>query len=328
MFHRGFFSKSSKVDKKYKVGAELGSGNFAVVKKAELRKPEAGSDIPKEVAIKFIDKSKVEDMGDVEREVTILEKLTSPHIIRLYEIYDQPKQMCLVMELVNGGELFDRIVKKEHYSEHEAASATSTLCLTLAYMHENQVVHRDLKPENILYASPKEDADLKIADFGLARVFDGKDVMRTACGTPGYVAPELLLNKGYAGGSCDVWSTGVILYIMLCGFPPFYHENMAELFNLIKGAKFDFPKPYWDGISEDAKNMVNSMLTLDPKARVTAADAAKDKWLGSAPTTQMSSDVIKEMKKYNAVRKLKKAAQGVAVLNRINTALGQFQVLA
>ena len=178
MFHRGFFSKSSKVDKKYKVGAELGSGNFAVVKKAELRKPEAGSDIPKEVAsacsgqgpwvgcwlanslahilpflrsaVKFIDKSKVEDMGDVEREVTILEKLTSPHIIRLYEIYDQPKQMCLVMELVNGGELFDRIVKKEHYSEHEAASATSTLCLTLAYMHENQVVHRDLKPENIL----------------------------------------------------------------------------------------------------------------------------------------------------------------------------------
>merc|ERR1719181_2095859 len=179
--------------------------------------------------------------------------------------------MILVMELVTGGELFDRIVARGNYTEKDAASLMATLCDALAYLHEQAIVHRDLKPENLLYDSPAEDADIKVADFGLARVVSGKDMMKTACGTPGYVAPEILKNKGYDSGAVDLWSVGVILYILLCGFPPFYEEELPALFDQILHARYDFPSPWWDNISKDAKDLVTKLLELDPTTRLTAA---------------------------------------------------------
>jgi len=150
-------------------------------------------------------------------------------------------------------------------------------------------VHRDLKPENILYASTADDAPIKVADFGLARVVSGKEMMKTACGTPGYVAPEVLKNKGYDSGAVDMWSTGVILYILLCGFPPFYEEELPALFEQILHARYDFPSPWWDNISKEAKALVSGLLTIDPKLRLTAEKVLTEKWVtGNAPTAELT----------------------------------------
>merc|ERR1719476_983544 len=183
-----------------------------------------------------------------------------------------------------------------------------TLCNALSYLHARGIVHRDLKPENILYDTPDDHAIIKVADFGLARVVSAKDMMKTACGTPGYVAPEVLKNQGYNSGAVDVWSSGVILYILLCGFPPFYEEELPALFDQILHARFDFPSPWWDSISQDAKDLVMAMLTIDPKKRIAAVEVRNHKWIKSASSETALSATQKSLRKYNASRKLKKAA--------------------
>ena len=231
-------AKVYKYDKKKDL---LGSGNFAEVFKGTLLT--AGrtcgpdqSKVPECVALKVIDKSKVEDMNDIEREIEIMELIQHKNVIRLFEVFQEPKTVTLVMELVLGGELFDRIVEKGNYSEKDAAGCIFQVCEALSVLHKNGIVHRDLKPENILYADKKGDNMdvIKIADFGLARSLAAKgEMMKTACGTPGYVAPEILANKGYDKTAVDMWSVGVILYILLCGFPPFYEEDLPALFDSI-----------------------------------------------------------------------------------------------
>jgi len=319
--------KKAEVTKKYEFKEQLGSGNFAIVKKALQRKPEAGSEIPTEVAIKIIDKSKVEDMNDITREIEIMDNISHKYIVRLYEIFDESKKMNLVMELVTGGELFDRIVAKEKYTEKDAAKVLTQICEALDYLHSpagdrtQPIVHRDLKPENILYKDSSDESDIKIADFGLARLVSSKDMMKTACGTPGYVAPEVLQNKGYDSGAVDIWSVGVILYILLCGFPPFYEEALPALFDQILNARYDFPSPWWDKVSVDAKTLVQRMLTLDPKKRATAKDVLKTKWC-QGDSASGEDDCMKgakaNLKKYNASRKLKKAAKNIMALNKLS----------
>jgi len=316
----GFFKKSE-IKKNYELGKDLGSGNFAVVKQAKNKAFTPGGDIPEIVAVKVIDKAKVEDMNDIQREIEIMQMINHENVIKLYEIFDEPKKMHLVMVLVTGGELFDRIVAKGSYTEKDAAMVTKTLCSALDYLHAKKVVHRDLKPENILYASAADDAPIKIADFGLARLVSSKDLMKTACGTPGYVAPEVLKNKGYDSGAVDLWSAGVILYIMLCGFPPFYEEELPALFDQIMNARYDFPSPWWDEISSGAKGLVRKLLELDPKKRLTAAQVLEDKWIcGEAPDTNLSK-TVQALKKYNASRKLRKAALGVIAQQRMERAI-------
>jgi len=314
----GLFAKSE-IKKRYDLGEQLGSGNFAIVKKGKNKKPD--DKIPEHVAIKIIDKSKCEDMGDIEREIDIMGIIEHPNVINLYEIYDEPKKMNLVMELVTGGELFDRIVAKGSYCEKDAADVIFTLCDALEYLHEKKIVHRDLKPENILMSSSAETAKIKVADFGLARMVSGTDMMKTACGTPGYVAPEILKNKGYDSGAVDLWSVGVILYILLCGFPPFYEEELPALFDQILNARYDFPSPWWDNISRDAKDLVNKLLEIDPKKRLTATQVKAHTWCkGSAPETELDQ-AKKSLKKYNASRKLKKVAMGVIAQQKLEKAL-------
>jgi serine/threonine protein kinase len=314
----GVFSKSQ-IEKKYVIEKkELGSGNFAVVKRATL-KPGA-KDVPagmrSECAVKIIDKAKVEDMNDIQREIEVMEQLKHDNVIKLFEIFDEPKKMMLVMELVTGGELFDRIVAKGSYTEKDAAGVIMQLCDALKYMHELKIVHRDLKPENILYSTPDEDSPIKVADFGLARVISNKEMMKTACGTPGYVAPEVLKNKGYDSGAVDMWSTGVILYILLCGFPPFYEEELPALFEQILHARYDFPSPWWDNISKEAKSLVQRLLTIDPTKRITAAEVKVLPWITGASDAALEG-AQKNLKKYNATRKLKKAALGLMAKQRM-----------
>jgi len=321
----GFFKKSE-LNKMYKVGEPLGSGNFAVVKKAEKTKNNTDSKIPENVAIKIIDKSKVEDMNDITREIDIMGTIDHPNVVKLYEIFDEKSKMNLVMELVTGGELFDRIVAKSQYTEKEASDTMKTLCQALMYLHEKNIVHRDLKPENILYKDSSPESAIKVADFGLARIVSGKDMMKTACGTPGYVAPEILKNQGYSSGAVDVWSAGVILYILLCGFPPFYEEELPALFEQILHARYDFPSPWWDNISKEAKELIGKMLTIDPKKRITAEEVLKDPWITGASSNPLAGAQT-ALKKYNASRKLKKAALGVMANNRLKLAMAAMQDL-
>lgn len=205
------------------------------------------------------------------------------------------------MEMMTGGELFDRIIDKSKYTENEARVVVVDLLDALKYCHAMGIVHRDIKPENLLYENEKPDAKIKIADFGLAKLLSEESMlMHTACGTPGYVAPEILKGLAY-DSEVDLWSIGIVLYILLCGFPPFYNENTVKLYECIKKGSFEYPSPFWDNVSEDAKDLINRLLVVDPKKRLTAIDALNHNWI-----TGKSDNTIKiqdEMKVYVNSRK-------------------------
>lgn len=177
-------------------------------------------------------------------EISILGSLSHDHIIKLYDTMDEGNEFYILTELVSGGELFDRIVSKTHYTELEARNVIKSLLETIAYIHEQNVVHRDLKPENLLLMSTTNDTDIKICDFGFAKRITDLTSDETACGTPGYVAPEILRGEKY-GAEVDVWSLGVIFYILLAGYPPFYDEDQRKLFKKIKEGRYYFHDEYW-----------------------------------------------------------------------------------
>lgn len=195
-----------------------------------------------------------DDEIQLQAEIDILSQLDHPNVLKIIEIFDEEDCIYLVLELLGGGELFDRIVEKENYSEKEAAETVRPIVDAIRYCHSLGIIHRDLKPENLLYMTPSDNSIIKITDFGLAR-FVENEMATTACGTPNYVAPEIITGKGYSK-EVDLWSIGVIIYIMLCGFPPFYDDNNQQLFALISKGSFDFPSPYWDNISNSAKNLI------------------------------------------------------------------------
>jgi calcium/calmodulin-dependent protein kinase I len=203
--------------------------------------------------------------------------LDHPNIVRLFEIFDEDNILYLVMEIMKGGELFDRIVEKESYTEKEACETIRPLVDAIRYCHDNGIIHRDLKPENLLYETTEETSIIKISDFGLAR-FCENELAFTAAGTPGYVAPELVEGKGY-GKEVDYWSLGVILYVMLCGYPPFYDENNTVLFQKILNLDYEFASPYWDEISDSAKDLIKHILTRDPAERYDAEQILNHPWI-------------------------------------------------
>lgn len=222
-------------------------------------------------AIKSILKSKVSRVDILKREIEILAEVDHKNIIKLIEVHEDVKYLHLITELCTGGELFDRIIAKSetpegHFEEQHAAKIIASILDAIAYCHERHIVHRDLKPENFLFVSKDENAQVKIIDFGLSRhEAAGEGVMRTKVGTPYYVAPEVL-KKQYTK-SCDMWSIGVIAYILLCGYPPFYGDSDNQIFDSVKAGKFDFPSPEWDTISEDAKDFICCLLKMDPSER-------------------------------------------------------------
>jgi calcium/calmodulin-dependent protein kinase I len=307
----------------YTVTDTLGSGSFSTVKKAYDRVTE------NVYAIKIIDKKKFgakkEELAMIQTEIEIMRMIEHPNIISLHEVFEDKttKKIYLVMELVTGGELFDRIVEKGSYSEKDASELISKVISAVRYLHKKGIIHRDLKPENLLYSSPDEDAEIKLADFGLSKIVgldDESAVTNTTCGTPGYVAPEVLRMKGY-DRSVDMWSIGVILYILLCGFPPFYEENTAKLFQTIMDGKYDFPDPEWTSISESAKDLIQRMLTVDSKKRITADEALEHPWIlgHTAKDEKLSNDVIDKIRRSQKARqRLKGAIRAVMMGNKLN----------
>lgn len=228
-------------------------------------------------AVKCIDKKALKGKEDsLENEIRVLRKLNHSNIVQLKETYEDKQKVYLVMELVTGGELFDRIVEKGSYTEKDASALIRQILEAVDYMHCQGVVHRDLKPENLLYYNQDPDSKIMISDFGLSKMEDS-GVMATACGTPGYVAPEVLSQKPY-GKAVDIWSIGVIAYILLCGYPPFYDENDANLFAQIVKGDFEFDSPYWDDISDSAKDFISHLICVNPTKRYTCKQALGHPW--------------------------------------------------
>jgi len=282
---------------KYIVHEELGRGAFSVVKLVVEKETNV------KYACKMINKSNVgQDMARLATEMEILKRVSHPNIINLKEIIDTKNCLFIITELVTGGELFDKIVELGSYSEKNAALLVTKMVSAIDYLHENGIVHRDLKPENLLLREPNNIIDIKIADFGLSKIVSQKVMMQTACGTPGYVAPEVLKAQGY-DKEVDMWSIGVITYILLCGFPPFYNEKLQLLFEQIMKADYDFPEDYWSDVSKEAKDFIRKLLVVDPKKRMTGKEALKHPWLtGHAPSTILGK-LHAALKKTNMMRK-------------------------
>jgi len=278
----------------YDIKEELGRGAFSVVKLAIQKK--TGD----KFAVKIIDKKNVgSDLVRLETEIQILKKVHHANIISLKELFDTPEYLFIITELVTGGELFDKIVDKGSYTEKTAATLVIKIVSAIDYLHNLGIVHRDLKPENLLLKSSQDDTEVKLADFGLSKIV-GPQVMMTACGTPGYVAPEVLSATGY-DKEVDLWSIGVITYILLCGFPPFYNEDLPQLFEQILKAEYDFPTEYWGHVSKDAKNFISRLLVVDPSKRLSATEALAHPWLAGAPDTELK--LKDKLTNYVVVRK-------------------------
>eukprot|EP01116_Phalansterium_solitarium_P005805 TRINITY_DN178_c0_g1_i2.p1 TRINITY_DN178_c0_g1~~TRINITY_DN178_c0_g1_i2.p1 ORF type:complete len:259 (-),score=68.20 TRINITY_DN178_c0_g1_i2:443-1219(-) len=254
----------------------------------------------------------------IQTEIDILRRVRHPFIISLKEMFETPTHIYLVMELVTGGEVFDKIVERGAYSEKHASKLIREVLDAISYLHKNGVVHRDLKPENLLYVNDHQDSDIKLADFGLSKIVGNSMLLNTACGTPGYVAPEVLKCIGY-DKAVDLWSVGVILYILLCGFPPFYDENTSVLFEQIMLGKYQFTAPYWDHVSDSAKDLVRHLLVVDPTKRYTAQEALHHPWIaGNAAPTVAMPGVIDRLIEFNAKRKLKSAVLGVVAAKKFS----------
>ena len=273
-------------------GVVLGQGGYScvvggVVKEGhEGRERTVGCSAPREVALKVIDKTTLDKKAALrlQREVEIHTELSEAGVggvVRLVDTFETPSKVVLVMERMEGGELFDRIVAKKSFAEAEAADLFRTVVECVASLHARGIAHRDLKPENMLFAHPGEDAELKIADFGLAKRSDDSGSLLTPCGTPGYIASEIAMLQPYTL-AVDCWALGVILYTMLVGFPPFYSSSTKRLLMKVKRGAFSFPSPYWDPVSEVAKDLVRSLICVDPSARITAAATLVHPWLAPA----------------------------------------------
>jgi len=266
-------TKPVTIEDKYDLGKVIGRGAFSVVKEG-IRKEDKKKYAIKCIAKKQIDKK---ELALLEREIDIMKKLQHPNIIQLMEVIDSPDTLYLVIEYAGGGELFDAIVNKGQYSEADAGKIARQILEAIQYVHDHGIAHRDLKPENLLLSAEAKEDCIKIADFGLSKDF-GQEQLQTSCGTPDYVAPEVLLGEPY-DMAVDIWSIGVICYVLLCGFPPFYGETQKELFENIMSGTFDFPSPEWDGVSEGAKSFIKKILVVDPSKRYTAEQALNDPWL-------------------------------------------------
>ncbi|CAK9800614.1 Calcium/calmodulin-dependent protein kinase type 1 [Anthophora quadrimaculata] len=305
--------KSPSVEDKYILKELLGTGAFSEVRLAESKEK------PGQVyAVKIIDKKALKGKEDsLENEIRVLRRLTHPNIVQLLETFEDKHKVYLVMELVTGGELFDRIVEKGSYTEKDASDLIRQVLEAVDYMHDQGIVHRDLKPENLLYYSPDEDSKIMISDFGLSKMEDS-GIMATACGTPGYVAPEVLAQKPY-GKAVDVWSIGVISYILLCGYPPFYDENDANLFAQILKGEFEFDSPYWDDISDSAKDFILKLICLNVDERYSCKQALAHPWISgnAASNKNIHGTVSEQLKKNFAKSRWKQAYHAATVIRQM-----------
>ncbi|XP_073727111.1 calcium/calmodulin-dependent protein kinase type II subunit alpha isoform X5 [Misgurnus anguillicaudatus] len=299
----------------YQLFEELGKGAFSVVRRCV--KVLSGQ----EYAAKIINTKKLStrDHQKLDREARICRLLKHSNIVRLHDSISEEGHHYLIFDLVTGGELFEDIVAREYYSEADASHCIQQILEAVLHCHQMGVVHRDLKPENLLLASKSKGAAVKLADFGLAIEIEGdQQAWFGFAGTPGYLSPEVLRKDPY-GKAVDLWACGVILYILLVGYPPFWDEDQHRLYQQIKAGAYDFPSPEWDTVTPEAKDLINKMLTMNPSKRITAADALKHPWISHRSTVASCmhrQETVECLKKFNARRKLKGAILTTMLVTR------------
>ena len=295
--------KTHNISKEYILGKTLGKGDFSHVR-LSIHK-----DTKQDRAVKIIQKKKV-DMKRLLAEISIVSKLSHPSIMEVYEVFEDTKKVYIVSEYCKGGELFDIISKKRNFSEKEACIIMEQLLSGICYSHKNGIVHRDLKPENILLEDKSRNLEIKIVDWGYATQMKQRERLHEMDGISYYIAPEVL--EGDYDEKCDIWSCGVILYILLCGYAPFYGENDKEIYNQVLKGEYDFPKEEWQNVSEEAKNLVQKMIEKDTKKRITALEALQDKWFKinkqkKTSNKLLAKNVLKNMKKFKKNKKFEQA---------------------
>jgi len=261
-----------------------------------------------------------DDIKLLKREIEIMRKVSHKNILTLHEIFEDDDKVYIVMELVIGSELFDRIVEKGYYSERNAMNIVSQILDAVAYLHSQHIAHRDLKPENLLCSGTGDNEIVKIADFGLSKIQSDEDRLHTSCGTPGYVAPEVLLSETY-NESVDMWGIGIITYILLAGYPPFYDETNPQddtlLFDKVIHVEYDMDDECWDDVSDLAKDFIRHLLVKDPKARLTAEQAKEHEWFKSNPKDKELL-ISRRMSDYNLKRKENVMARREESLSKLN----------
>eukprot|EP00929_Paragymnodinium_shiwhaense_P118541 TRINITY_DN90461_c0_g1_i1.p1 TRINITY_DN90461_c0_g1~~TRINITY_DN90461_c0_g1_i1.p1 ORF type:complete len:472 (+),score=139.66 TRINITY_DN90461_c0_g1_i1:93-1508(+) len=307
--------RDGKIDEYYKMGKSgLGEGSYGSVTTATNKT--SGN----KYAVKTIGFKDKRELAKYLGEVEVHKALDHPHIVKLHEVFQDSKKLYLVMELCTGGELFDRILEAaeaaadagnegQAFTEKDASIYMLQIFGAMRYLHSHNCAHRDIKPENFLLHTKERDAPIKVIDFGLAKKFEANVPMTTKAGTPYYVAPEVL--SGAYDEKCDVWSCGVILYILLCGYPPFYGDKNEEIISMVKKGKIDFPSPDWDTVTKDGKDLILHMTTMDPKKRPSFETLMGHRWLHDhTPKSTHTIDIAMadRLKKWRTKGKFEKLA--------------------
>ena len=295
--------KKTNISKEYILGKNLGKGSFAQVRLAVHKATKQTR------AIKIIKKAKV-NMDNLLTEISILSKLSHPSIMQVFEIFEDNINLYIVSEYCKGGELFDIISEKGSFTEKEACKIMEQLLGGICYSHQNGIVHRDLKPENILMENKSRDLSIKIVDWGCATHINKKEKLHETDGTSYYIAPEVL--KGNYDEKCDIWSLGVIMYILLCGYAPFYGEKDEDIYQQVLKGEYDFPKEEWDHVSKEAKDLVKKMIEKEPLKRISALEALQHNWFKknrekTKNNKFLAKSVINNMKKFKKNKKFEKA---------------------
>lgn len=282
---------------RYTLHHKIKSGTFSAVWEA------TNNETKVKVAVKVVSRKNLTPNDDqqVLNEVSIMQSLNHRHIVSLIDFYEEKTKFFVVMELLTGGDVFDRIVERTHYTEKDARDLIKNLLEAIYYLHSHNVAHRDLKPQNLLLAHEGDDADVKIADFGFSKRVHTPLSLLTRCGTPTYVAPEVLKNHPH-DTAADMWSVGVILFVLLVGYPPFMEENQRTLFQKIRMGSYEFYEQDWECVSADARDLISNLLTVDPKGRMSARDALRSPWVSGDDDELASKDLNSSL---DELRKLK-----------------------
>lgn len=308
----------SRFEKNYIKGQKLGEGAFSEV--FEVTKKNTGV----RYAVKITARKELTQVDEdaIHNEYYLLKKLNHKHVVKFIEFYENPQFFYTILELIEGGKLFDRICEKEKFNELMAKEFAHILLSTLSYLHDHDIVHRDLKPENLLMASKTNDTDIKIADFGFAKETAGA-TLQSKCGSPSYISPEILLGIPY-GKSTDMWAAGVIIFILLGGYPPFASRCQNRLFTKIVEADFRFDPEFWDAVSADAKDLISKLLTVDTEKRLTAKQALQHPWFQATRDSLSVRDLGKNLEAFKRYRKnarFRAAANAIIATNKFTKSL-------
>lgn len=300
------------LEKRYKISKNvLGTGSFGVVK--ECTDKCTGI----KYALKIINKKAIQGKEQMlNTELNVLKKVNHPNIVTLHDLFETKNAVYIITDLASGGELFNQLIQKGSYTEKDASNLVKQILEGVAYLHDHEIVHRDLKPENLLFSDKSDHPNLMITDFGLSKILKHhNDILMTACGTPGYVAPEVLRQTGH-GKPVDIWSVGVIMYTLLCGYTPFGGEDQAALFDSILSGVYYFEEEYWSEISDYAKDLIDKLMTYDANKRITVHDALRHPWFHMADNIDLLNNVRTNFSARATLKKAINVVQGVTRLRK------------